>query len=88
MVTIGSPVWATAPVPAVNTYLAKVNGLNGKKVVVLLTSGSGLGVKRCFRSIRIILEGKGASRIDEINVPDRRQSDPAFIESAIAGHLR
>lgn len=83
LIILGSPVWAFAPVPAMNTYLSKVNGLHGKKVAVLLTSGSGLGVKRCFRNIRVILESKGASDIDEINVPDRKQHDAAFIASAI-----
>lgn len=86
LIIIGSPVWAFAPAPAVNTYLAKVNGLHGKKVAVLLTSGSGLGVGKCFRHIRTILESKGASDIDEINIPDRRQSDEAFILSAIRKH--
>jgi flavodoxin len=87
LIMLGSPVWAFAPVPAMNTYLARVNGLHGKSVVVLLTSGSGLGVKRCFKNIRVILESKGASGIDEINIPDRRQSDGAFIESQIGKYL-
>jgi flavodoxin len=87
LIVIGSPVWAFAPVPAMNTYLAKVNGLHGKKAVVLLTSGSGLGVKKCFKNIRVVLESKGISHIDEINVPDRMQGDEAFIASAISDHL-
>jgi flavodoxin len=83
LIIIGSPVWAFAPVPAVNTYLDKVNGLNGKKAAVLLTSGSGLGVKRCFKSIRVILESKGISHIDEINIPDRKQGDVRFINGML-----
>lgn len=79
LVIIGCPVWAFAPVPAMNTYLDKVNGLHGKKAAVLLTSGSGIGVKKCFKNIRIILESKGISHIDEINIPDRKQVDKAFI---------
>jgi flavodoxin len=87
LIIIGSPVWAFAPVPAINTYLAKVNGLHGKKVVVLLTSGSGLGVKKCFRNIRVILDSKGVSHIDEINIPDRKQADESFVSSAISAYL-
>ena len=87
LVIIGSPVWAFAPVPAINTYLDKVNGLHGKKAAVLLTSGSGLGVKKCFKNIRVILESKGASSIDEINIPDRKQGDEAFIASFISQYL-
>ena len=87
LIIIGSPVWAFAPVPAMNTYLAKVNGLHGKKTIVLLTSGSGLGVKKCFKHIRAILESKGASQIDEINIPDRKQGDEAFIAASVARYL-
>lgn len=86
-IIIGSPVWAFAPVPAINTYLDKVNGLHGKKAAILLTSGSGVGVKRCFRKIRVVLESKGVSHIDEINIPDRKQQDEAFIASSISQYL-
>lgn len=83
MVLIGSPVWAFAPTPAINTFLDKVSGLSGKRVVVLLTSGSGLGVKACFKNIRKILEAKGAVRIDEINIPDRKNKDGDFVTSSL-----
>jgi flavodoxin len=79
LIILGSPVWAFAPVPAMNTFLDDLSGLNGKRVIVLLTSGSGLGVKHCFKNIRRILENKGAATIDEVNIPDRRQKDEGFI---------
>jgi flavodoxin len=87
LVILGCPVWAFAPVPAMNTYLDKVNGLSGKSVAILVTSGSGLGVNKCFKNIRVVLEAKGASRIDEINIPDRKQGDAAFIAASISGYL-
>jgi flavodoxin len=87
LVVIGCPVWAFAPVPAMNTYLDKVNGLHGKRAIVLLTSGSGLGVKKCFKNIRVVLESKGITRIDEINIPDRKQGDKDFIVSSIENYL-
>lgn len=87
LVILGCPVWAFAPVPAMNSYLDKLNGLHGKSVVVLLTSGSGLGVKRCFNNIKNILRSKGASSIDEINIPDRKQGDTEFIASSISKYL-
>ena len=80
---IGCPVWAFAPVPAMNAYLDAISGLNGKRVIVLLTSGSGLGVKHCFKHIRSVLENKGAARIDEINIPDSKQTDEAFIKESL-----
>ena len=83
LVLIGSPVWAFAPTPAVNTFLANLTGLKGKRVVVLLTSGSGLGVKACFKNIRKILEAHGAGRIDEINIPDRQKQDNDFVASSL-----
>ena len=83
LILIGSPVWAFAPTPAVNTFLADLTGLKGKRVVVLLTSGSGLGVKACFKNIRKILEDKGASKIDEINIPDRKNQDGDFVAASL-----
>jgi len=82
-IIIGSPVWAFAPAPAVNTYLDKVTGLNNKKLIVLITSGSGLGVKNCFKYIDDILRSKGASNINEINIPNARMKDNDFIISTL-----
>jgi len=79
LVVIGSPVWAFATVPAINTFLDNVLGLEGKRVMVLLTSGSGLGVNHCFKNVRRVLENKGVSAIDEINIPDKVQKDESYI---------
>ena len=87
LVVIGSPVWAFASTPAVNTFLDKVNGLHGKKVAVFLTSGSGVGVKKCFKNIRTILESKGASHIEELSIPDSKLNDESFVNSSIEGIL-
>lgn len=83
LLLIGSPVWAFAPTPSINTYLDKLSGLSGKRAIILLTSGSGTGVGRCFKNIRKALEDKGASRIDEVNIPDRKQKDTEFIASSL-----
>jgi len=83
LVLIGSPVWALAPVPAINTFLENLTGLKDKRVIVLLTSGSGLGVKKCFKNIRKTLEAKGALSIDEINIPDRKNKDNDFVASSL-----
>jgi flavodoxin len=80
---IGSPVWAFAPAPAMNTYLDKLIGVNNKKVIVLLTSGSGAGVKMCFKYMNAILRGKGVSDIREINIPNAMMSDTSFIISSL-----
>ena len=83
LVLIGSPVWAFAPTPAINTFLENLSGLKDKRVIVLLTSGSGLGVRSCFKHIRKVLEARGASRIDEINIPDRKNRDNDFVTSSL-----
>jgi len=82
-VIIGLPVWAFAPTPAINTYLDKVTGLNNKKLIVLLTSGSGAGVKMCFKYISDLLHAKGVSSISEINISNARMKDTDFIISSI-----
>ena len=87
LVVIGSPVWAFAPTPSINTYLDKLSGLEGKRAIILLTSGSGAGVKKCFKNIRTALESKGASRIDEINIPNRKMQDENFINSSLQNLL-
>jgi flavodoxin len=83
LLLIGSPVWAFAPTPSINTCLDKISGLSGKRVVIFLTSGSGAGVNRCFKNIRKVLESKGASRVDEVNIPDRKLKDMEFIVSSL-----
>ena len=83
LIVLGSPVWAFAPVPAVNTFLDNVNGLTCKKAIVVITSGSGLGVKRCFRNIETVLRNKGITDVDFINIPDRKVRDTRFVEETL-----
>jgi flavodoxin len=82
LLLLGSPVWAFAPVPAVNTYLDKLSGLEGKKAIILLTSGSGAGVGNCFSIIKKALEDKLAAKIDMINVPNKTMRDQDAIKEA------
>ena len=58
MIWLGSPVWAFSPAPALNTYLDKCYGLDGKKVVVFYTYGSGTGKGRAVRIVNEMLEHK------------------------------
>lgn len=88
LVVIGCPVWAFAPVPAVNTYLDKAGGMQGKRAIVFLTSGSGAGVGRCFKTMRKILESKGIVHISELNIPDRKSKDEEFVATSIAKAIR
>lgn len=83
LILIGSPVWAFAPVPAINTYLDKVSGLEEKKVIILLTSGSGTGVNNCFNTIKKALEAKNVAKIYTINIPNRTMRDENSIKAAL-----
>jgi len=83
LIIIGLPLWAFAPTPAINTFMDKVSGLNGKKLVTLITSGSGAGVNICFKAMRRVLQKKGASDIKEINIPNARMEDTGFIISSL-----
>jgi len=83
LIIIGSPVWAFTPTPAINAYLDKLSGLEGKRTIILLTSGSGTGVGNCFSIIKKVLETKKAARIDTINIPNRMMSDESFILEAL-----
>lgn len=83
LLLLGSPVWAFAPAPAINTYLDKVSGLEGKRTITLLTSGSGAGVGKCFVNIKNALVKKGVSKVDEINIPNRKMKDEGFIITSL-----
>ena len=83
LLVLGSPVWAFAPVPAMNTYLDRLSSLEGKKAIILLTSGSGAGVGNCFNTIKKVLEEKKAAKIDAINVPNRTMHDESAIMDAL-----
>ena len=82
-IIIGLPVWAFAPAPAINTYLDKVLGLAGKRVITLITSGSGMGVSTCFRTLRNILQDKGVTDIKELNIPNAKMMEKDFIVSEL-----
>jgi hypothetical protein len=55
---------------------------------VLITSGSGVGVKRCFKIINKALTRKGASRINEVNIPNAKMEDKEFIFSSFEKALQ
>ena len=58
IILFGSPVWAFSPAPALNTYLDKCHGLDGKKIVVFYTYGSGTGKGRAVKIVNEMLEHK------------------------------
>ena len=79
LLIIGCPVWAFAPAPAMNTFLDNITGLTAKKAVIVLTSGSGAGVQKCFDNIETVLKNRGASAVARLNIKDTHVSEEAFL---------
>ena len=71
LIWFGSPVWAFSPAPALNTYLDKCYGLDGKKVVVFYTYGSGTGKGRAVRIVNEMLEHKKIKSLHSLLIAQR-----------------
>ncbi len=71
MIWFGSPVWAFSPAPALNTYLDKCYGFDGKKVVAFYTYGSGTGKGRAVRIVNEMLEHKKIKSLHSLLIAQR-----------------
>ena len=83
LVCLGTPVWAFAPTPAINTYLDKVQNLDGKDAICFVTYGSGVGVKRCINTMIEKLKQKGAFKISGFSIQQTKVNDTGFVEETI-----
>ncbi len=72
LICLGSPVWAFAPSPAMNTFLDKCSGMRGKKVVIFTTYGSGTGNARCLAYMEKMLHKKGVGEIGRFSVQQNK----------------
>lgn len=87
LICIGTPVWAFAPTPAINTFLDKIKNLDKKSAICFTTYASGAGVKRCVSIIKNTLKEKGASRISDFNIQQFKVDDTSFVEEQIKNAL-
>jgi len=71
IILFGSPVWAFSPAPALNTYLDKCHGLDGKKIVVFYTYGSGTGKGRAVKIVNEMLEHKKTKSMHSLLIAQR-----------------
>lgn len=78
LICLGTPVWAFGPCPAINTYLDKCFGLEGKKVV-LFNTHSGMGNNRCLNYMQNILVKKGVKDFRRLCVQEKQVNDKALI---------
>ena len=83
VICFGTPVWAFAPAPAMNTYLDKCAGVAGKDVVLFSTYGSGTGKNRCLKLMQNILSRKGAKSFKAFGVQQGKVQDKEFVLSQI-----
>jgi len=92
MICLGSPVWALAPAPAVNAYLSRCSGLEGKEAVIFATYGSGLGKERCLNRIEEALIKKGVKGVVRFAVAQSKIADEekakAFIKNVLRSSFR
>lgn len=79
LICFGSPVWAFGPAPAMNTYLDKCSGVEGKDVILFTTYGSGTGNNRCLNYMQDILSKKGAKSFKRFSIQQFKVSDNEFI---------
>ena len=88
LICLGSPVWAFAPAPAMNTYLEGCFGLEGKPAVLFTTYGSGTGLKRCLNYMQEILAKKGIGDFRKFSIQQFRVNDKEFVNKVISENLK
>ena len=83
LISFGSPVWAFAPAPAMNTYLDLCTGLEGKEVLLFTTYGSGTGNARCLDYMQGMLAQKGVNKFSRFSIQQLRVQDKEFVIAKI-----
>ena len=83
LICFGTPVWAFAPVPAINTYLDKCSGLESKDVILFSTYGSGTGKEKCLNYMQNILGKKGAKGFKRFSIQQFKVDNKELVSSTI-----
>ncbi len=83
LLIFGTPVWAREMAPAMRSYLGQVSGLGGKKAVIYVTYGSGLGKDHCLDSLEKILREKGVAQISRFSLSQFKVGDKPLIISLL-----
>ena len=83
LICLGTPVWAFGPAPAINTYLDKCFGVEGKAVILFSTYGSGTGNKRCLDYMQDMLVKKGAKDFKRFSIQQFKVNNKEFVLSKI-----
>ncbi len=83
LICFGTPVWAFGPAPAMNTYLDKCSGVEGKRAILFTTYGSGTGNMRCLKFMQDILAKKGAKQFSRFSIQQFKVNDQESVLSKI-----
>lgn len=87
LICFGTPVWAFAPVPAMNTYLERCFNITDKPVVLFATFGSGSGMKKCLDRMQNVLAKKGVKQFSRFSIQQARVVDKEFVKKVIFENL-
>ncbi len=88
LICLGTPVWAFGPAPAMNAYLDRCSGLEGRVVVLFTTHGSGAGVEKCFKYMEDILSKKGVKGFSKFSIQQFKVNDKEFVTKVISENLK
>lgn len=83
LICLGTPVWAFGPAPAMNKYLGACSGLEGKKVILFITYGSGTGINRCYSKMEQGLRKKGVGIVSHLGIQQDKVDDMAYVNKEI-----
>ena len=83
LVCFGTPVWAFAPAPAINTYLDKCFEIENKEVILFTTYGSGTGNQRCLNYMQSLLARKGVNIFRRFSIQQFKANNQEFVFSKI-----
>lgn len=87
LICFGTPVWAFAPAPAMNTYLERCFNIINKPAVLFATFGSGAGIKKCFDYMEKVLAKKGVKQFSRFSIQQAKVSDKDFVKKIIFENL-
>lgn len=83
LICIGTPVWALAPPPAVNSYIDGLKNIEGKDAICFITCGSGLGADRCLNTMKAALKKKGIFKLSSFKIQQFKVDDKDFVTETI-----
>ena len=89
LIFLGSPTWASRPVPAINAFISNTDFEN-KKIITFFTMG-GSGYEKAINNITVKVEKRSGIITDSFAIKVSRKNSDAIVKEtkkAIKAHLR